>query len=185
MPSLRRPGLLVAFLLIAGCKSLDVPVIAIPDGSEVFVMAPTLLNYHFVDSSVTPRLELTWLPGEPYAGNNCIALKAATPTDTTGTFVFVFNGPNVGRMFRNLAGVTDTVKGIFRSGHEGSHGTYAVTSSGQLKLFWADATAGRSYFAPEASIRLAGDTIASDVLRTASGDSVTTEWHVRWLRGTC
>lgn len=185
MPSLRRPALLAALLLAAACKSLDVPVIAIPDGSEVFVMDPTLLNYHFVDSSAVSRLELTWLPKEPYAGDNCIALKATAPTDTTGTFVFVHNGPNVGRMLRNTAGVTDTVQGIFLSGHEGTHGTYAVTSSGQLKLFWVDASAARSFFEPAASIRLAGDTVASDVLQKASGDSVSTEWHVRWLRGTC
>jgi hypothetical protein len=178
----------VAGLSIAGltaCGSLGVDVIPIPEGSEVFVLEPTLLNYHFVDTSGAARLELTWLPTEPYAGYTCLALKPTTPTDTTGSFVHAVVGQNVGRQLRNNNGFVDTTAAIFLSGQEGTHGTFVVNSAGVLKLNWADGGAARSFFDPSAVIRLSGDTIASDVQRSASGDSVTVEWHVRWLRGTC
>jgi hypothetical protein len=183
-PRLRIAGFALA-LTLGACKSLDVPVVTIPEGSDVFVMEPSLLNYHFVDSSGASRLVLDWLPKEPYAGTNCLALLPGTPGDTTGTFVFAILGANVGRQLRDDHGVMDTTAAIFLSGHEGTHGTYAVHSNGSLKLNWADAEPGRSFFDASASMRLSGDTIASDILTKASGDSVSAEWHVRWLRGTC
>jgi hypothetical protein len=185
-PILRVAGVALG-LAVAACKSIDlhVPVVEIPPGSDMFVMDPGLLNYHFIDSSGSAKLELTWLPLEPYAGSNCLALLPSGPGDTVGTFVFGVFGANVGRQLRIDHGTMDTTAAIFLSGHEGTHGSYVAHSNGSLNLNWADASPGRSFFDAAAAIRLHGDTIASDIFTKASGDSVSAEWHVRWLRGTC
>lgn len=178
-------GLIVATLGLAACRGLgDPPVAPIPVGFDVFEIEPSLLFYDFVDSTLVPSIRLQWIPQGPYVGTNCFALSPRTGADTTGTFVFVYRGRNVGSLMRttnnNISDV-DTVGGAFLSGVEGTGGSYAVTSSGGLNLTWNDGVLAR-FFDPAATIRMVGDTIFSDVHLTSRGDSVTVDWSVRWSR---
>lgn len=187
---MRRPAFLAAAViagLVSCTNDLGVPVVEIPEGSDQFSLAPSLLNYELVDSSSIQKIKLTWLPLEPFAGSNCIALSPTTPAQDAGTFVFARFGANIGRMQQIvLPADTDTVLGILLSGHEGTHGTYTISPSGAMTLNWADAQADqRSYFDPAATIRILGDTIFSDIQKSDHGDSAHVEWHVRWLRGVC
>ena len=182
-----RRALLPCLLIgLAACRAIDTSqhVIVIPDSAIVYRFEHTLLGYTYVDTTTGFDLHLLWLSGEPYAGVNCIALSPHTPTDTVGTFVFVFQGLNEGRILRTDHSVQDTIAGIFLRGDEGTHGTFALQSSGVLKLNWADGVRSR-YFDPKAIIRLSNDTIFSDVVRTSNADSVADSWKVRWVRGTC
>src|SRR5437868_3745495 len=109
---MRRLATLFALLLLADCKSLDVPVAVIPEGALVYRVEPTILTYLLTDTTHLTDLHLRWItdappPQMPLAGWNCIALSPSTPTDTTGTFVFAFVGPNIGRLERTDVGADE------------------------------------------------------------------------------
>lgn len=186
---LMMAGLSIAGLTACGDIGLDQfddTPFPIPAGSIVYTFKSTLLRYNRLDSSIVPVEELTWLPTEPFSGFNCIGLLPGASGDSSGTFAFSHGGLNVGRMLRRLGTTTDTVAGLLLTGFEGNHGTYLIQPSGSLSLVFADAQTGsRQFFGPDAVIRLAGDTIASDVNVSASGGLETLLWSVRWLRGTC
>ena len=181
---MRRIVTVCAILAVCACNKFDTTQPTIPDGAIVYRFAPTLLRYTGVDTTHNFDLHLTWLPLEPFFGWTCIALSPRTPTDTIGNFVFVILGANTGRVERIDHGLTDTTAGIFIPDSLGNRGTFAVTSTGQLKLFWTTGVPKR-YFDPAASIRLANDTIFSDVVRKSNADSVQDNWQVRWVRGDC
>lgn len=175
----------IAILLALGaCKPLDQPVVDIPPGSDVFRLDPSLLAYSYVDTSTGLDYRLQWLAGEPFAGHNCIGLLPRSASDTIGTFVFVFSGANQGLLERYQSGVVDTTVGSLLFGNEGTHGSYALSSTGTLNLIWADGTRSR-FFDPSAVIRLSGDTIYSDVDLRFKGDSLRIRWAVRWRRNAC
>jgi hypothetical protein len=183
---MRRLATLFALLLLADCKSLDVPMVVIPDGALVYRIEPTLITYLFTDTTHLTDVHLRWItdappPQMPLAGWNCIALSPNTPTDTTGSFVFAFVGPNIGRLEQTVQGVTDSINGYLLRGDQGTGGNFVVHSSGQLTLNWHDGTRSR-FFDPAASIRLANDTIFSDADLRDRGDSVRAQWKIRWVR---
>src|SRR5690348_246144 len=107
MGRLRQIAAGTAILVLAACKSLDVPVTPIPEGSVQFVFDPSKLFYDFYDSTSNNRLRLIYLNDQPYAGTNCIALVPSAATDTVGEFVFASVGQNIGRLLREDHGFID------------------------------------------------------------------------------
>ena len=153
----------------------------IPAGAVIYKIAPQLLADEFSDVSGGQNFGLTWLSSMGFVGYNCFGFTPTTPTDTTGTFVFGWAGPNSGTLERRNNGVTDTIPGYFIDNLvPGKHGTYVVDSSGKLTLTWSDGNRNR-YFAPTASLRLYGDTVESIVDLRAKADSVRDQWHVYWI----
>lgn len=184
MRAFRLP-VVAAFLLAAGCGSIadgsGSPTI--PDGSTIFKLEPALLQYHYVDTSGINNVTLTWLPSQGFVGYNCLAFKPNTPTDTTGTFVFAWNGQNTGRVQRESPGILDTLQAFFfppTASPLGTHGTYVTDSSGKVKLTWADGVRSR-YFQDAADIRFSGDSVISKVDVKAVGDSIHEQWTVYWI----
>lgn len=181
--AIRRVALpLLAFALTAACGSLDLPApVNIPDGAAIYRIEPTLVSDEYIDTTAGRNVGLTWLSGQGFDGYNCFGFSPTTPTDTTGSFVFGWAGPNTGTLERRTSGVIDTTVGYFISSQApGTHGTYVVGSSGTLTLNWADGVRNR-YFAPSAVIRLVGDTVESRADLRARGDSVRDQWHVYWI----
>ena len=184
----------VAAVLTLGCEpsipidfphAQEIP----PDAAYIYVIDPSLLTYEFVDSTQEGGfVRLRWLqpdPVRPFSGYNCIALSPRTPTDTmTGRFVFVARGPNTGFLERETVEFTDTIAGYFLTGLDGSYGRYVRDGQGNLQLTWLNGEQHR-YFDPSAAIRVQGNYIISDVLLTASADSVTERWGVAWVASSC
>jgi hypothetical protein len=173
-------------LCLGACRTLnlDSGTVEIPPGYDVFRLQPKLLVYSFVDTTHGMDLHLKWLPDSAYIGFTCIGLSPRTVPDTTGSFVFSFTGLNIGVLQKVDHGDTNLQAGVFLRGDEGSRGTYAITSTGALNLFWSNGVRSR-YFDNAAVIRMTGDTIFSDVVRRSNADSVQDAWHVAWLRGDC
>lgn len=166
----------------AGCISpSESDQVNIPDGSVIYEINPLLLQDEYIDTThAAGSFALTWLTSQGFIGYNCFGLKPTTPTDTTGTFVFGWAGPNTGRLERRNNGTIDTVAGYFiDQSPPGTHGTYVVDATGKLTLTFANGTRNR-YFAPNAVIRLYGDTIESRADIRVQGDSVRDLWHVYW-----
>jgi len=177
---------LLAFAIVAACSSLEGPKqVEIPEGAFIYKFAPGLLTYEGVDSTLGGHFEFTWLSGEAFFGANCLAFLPTTPTDSTGSFVFAWSGQNIGRVERRSNGVPlDTVTGYFMATDPpGTHGSYAVSSTGALTLNWADGARNR-YFAPTASLRLVTDTVEAFADIKARGDSIRDQWHVYWVAST-
>jgi hypothetical protein len=186
MTRISRVATALVVLGLGACKSLEVPSVQIPDGSIQYVFSPTSLFYDYIDTTAGIKLHLTYLPQQPYAGTNCIALSPNNGTDTVGSFVFAFRGANNGGVLRVDHGSIDTTTFILLTGQEGNHGSYVLHSNGTLNMTWADWPPHRSrFFVDSAQIRIIGDSIASDVVNEEFADSVHAIWHVRWVRGTC
>lgn len=175
---------IAAAVFLAGCDTGAPSDPGLPDSLVAYRLAPTMLRYSFVDTSAGMSLELTWLPTLPFYGYNCLGFYPEPPADTSGTFVFYFNGANSGSLQRIWAGVTDTTSGYLLTGLEGSGGTYAVDASNRLTLTWSDGTQAR-YFHPSAVLRFTGDTLWSDADLHSHGDSTRAQWHVAWVVGAC
>lgn len=180
--AVRRVALPFAGLaLAAACVSpSESDQVNIPDGAIIYKIAPQLLSDEFSDISAGQNYGLTWLSSQGFIGYNCFGFSPTTPTDTTGTFVFGRAGPNTGRLERRNNGTTDTVPGYFIDTQEpGTHGTYVVDATGKLTLNWTNGARSR-YFAPNAVIRLYGDTVEAFADIRAKADSVRDQWHVYW-----
>jgi hypothetical protein len=159
--------------------------IPIPSNARVYTMVDSILSYHYVDSTHGSSAELWWEPQRGFEGFNCIGLVPSSPTDTVGTFVFAFQGRNVGILRERVFLDTTFVTGFFLpSPNLGTHGSYVLDSAGHLKLTWADGTATQ-YFDPTADIQLHNDTITSRAELSARADSVHASWSVSWARSTC
>jgi hypothetical protein len=172
------------------CLTSDVTGPVFPSNANVYVFSVRtlpLLVYSYVDTATGANLRQSWLTDRGFAGAACIGLVPhAAVTDTFGTFIFGFNGPNYGEVQEINAGTTDTVvKSFAPLPDEGTHGNYVVdTTSGQLKLSWADG-AQTQYFDPKADIRLIHDTITSHAELSAIADSIHVTWRVTWARDVC
>ncbi|HEY2806837.1 MAG TPA: hypothetical protein VGI92_13340 [Gemmatimonadales bacterium] len=178
-----------AVLVLAACNHLDnqvsIPVINIPSGYVAYPFAPTLMTYSFVDTSTGTNLHLNWITQQNFLGINCFGLSPRANGDTTGSFVFQFAGANVGQLSRLQNGQLDSTIGYFLQGNEPTHGSYAVTSTGALKLTFADGSSDGRFLDASSVIKLVGDTIISDTDLKSNGDSVHAVWHVDWVKGVC
>ena len=185
MRNVRHLAIPLGLALMVGCATTEPTGLNIPANAIVYEIAPKKLKYDYVDTTVSSTpYTLHWLSDSTYTGFNCIGLVPRAAPDTTGTFVFVFSGTNTGYIKRLQNGTTDTTSAFFLPPlgfDQGTHGNYALDSSGKLKLFWADGTQSR-YFDPAAVIRLHNDTLTSDFSFKASGDSVQFSWQVNWVR---
>jgi hypothetical protein len=177
---------------LAACRSTDLeesfPLLEqIPDDATViYRIEPTLIGYHFRDTTAGQDLELRWvdIPQQPFAGYNCVAFSPLSPTDTVGTFVFVARGPNQGFVERMTPVVTDTVTGYFIGNGQGSRGSFVLDSQNRLTLTWANGTPQR-YFDPSAVLRISADSLISDADITQAADSIHATWHVVWTVNAC
>jgi hypothetical protein len=174
------------FAALAGCVGSAMTGPSVPDGSITYRIDPSSIQYHFTDIRVASGgdLELSWLPLLGFTGDNCVALLPRSATDTVGTFVFAYAGPNTGRIARRRGAITDTVPGYFlpaAGSDQGTHGSYAVGATGLLKLAWADGIQTQ-YFDPGAVLRLVNDTITATADLRFVADSVRYTWHVSWVR---
>lgn len=153
----------------------------------IYQLQPRLLTYYFRDTSSTSAgqqdITLEWLPDTTFAGWNCIGFVPRSATDTIGTFRFYASGANQGLMRQTSQGISDTIVGSFLTGFEGTHGTYAITSANQLRLFWADAAAEARFFRSAAVMTfIAPDTLRSVADVRIKADSVRTIFSVTWLQ---
>ena len=178
-------GVPIGLILVVGCGSSDLIGLNIPANAIIYEIVGKRLTYDYVDTtqSGNPYI-LHLLSDTTYTGFNCIGLVPRSSVDTTGTFVFRYQGTNTGLLRQTRNGTTDTTTFYFLppiNYDQGTHGNYALDSSGRLKLFWADGFQSR-YFDPSAIIRLHSDTITSDVTFKANGDSVKITWQANWVR---
>lgn len=187
-----RYALALAALAVApaACLTNDSSVPVFPSNANVYVFSVRtlpLLVYNFTDTASGTRLRQTWLTDRGFAGAACIGLVPhVAVTDTFGTFIFGYSGPNIGEVEESNNGTVDTVlKYFIPVPAEGTHGTWAHdTASGKVTLSWADGKPTQ-YFDPTADIRLIRDTLTTHAELSAFADSVHATWRVTWAHEIC
>jgi hypothetical protein len=172
------------------CLTNDSTVPVFPSNANVYVFSVRtlpLLVYAYVDTASGVNLHQRWLTDRGFAGAACLGLVPHTAvTDTFGTFIFGYTGPNIGEVEEHNNGTIDTVLKYFAPvPSEGTHGSYNLdTTSGRLKLSWADGTPTQ-YFDPSSDIRLIRDTITTHAELSAFADSIHATWRVTWAHEIC
>lgn len=181
----RRPLRAVAALALAAVVPLaacteppaepELPAHALP-----YLFYYPELRYEFVDSTPNNSYRLDWVGGSAstFQGYNCVILIPRTPGDTIGEVIFRIRGANQGRLVITNAGGADSANAFFLAQDFPTRGRFVVTTAGALTIIWDDGQPSR-YFAPEAILRIAQDTLYSDVRHDFTNGFVT--WHVAWV----
>ncbi len=180
---MKRLVALAAAVLGAACTESAAPEPEFPDHAAHFFFLYPNLVYTYVDSTPNANYRLDWAPGlsgdTTFLGYNCVIFVPRTPTDTIGEVHFRVRGNNQGRQqLTNTAGA-DSVDAFFLALDYPTRGRFVVNTAGSVSLNWDNGTPSR-YFAPDATLRIANDTLYSDVTHTFTNGYVT--WHVEWLR---
>jgi len=182
---MRRCAVTLAALL-AGCLgATETKSPVIPDGTPVYRIDESQLFYAFRDTSAGRDIILSWLNTPtvaPLLGYNCLGMLPDGLGDSTGTFIFAWNGPNTGFVERWIGTTADTAVAYFfppEGSDQGTEGSYVVNSAGELTLNWANGIQSR-YFQPGAILTFRTDTIVSVVDVLSRGDSIREQWRVVW-----
>ncbi len=153
----------------------------IPAHAVLYLFYYPELRYEFVDSTPNNSYRLDWVGGSAstFQGYNCVILIPRVPGDTIGEVIFRVSGVNQARLqITNATGV-DSANAFFLAQNFPTRGRFVVTTAGAVTIIWDDGTPSR-YFAPEATMRIAQDTLYSDVTQNFTNGFVT--WHVAWVQ---
>ena len=180
--------LIAAFAATPACSLKDLGP-QIPANAIVYVFGqktfPSMV-YTYTDTVAGIRLFQRVLTDRGYAGIACLGLVPhAAVTDTFGTFVVQFIGPNTAQVWDSLNGIVDTLQKVFAPQGLGRQGSFVHdTASGKLLLSWNDGIPTQ-YFDPKSDLRLVHDTLTIHAELSASADSLHVTWRMTWPRDIC
>ncbi len=181
---LRGPLLATAVLAAALSACTEPPAEPeIPAHAVLYLFYYPELRYEFVDSTPNNSYRLDWVGGSAsgFQGYNCVIMIPRAAGDTIGDVMFRVRGANQARLqITNAAGV-DSANAFFLAQGFPTRGRFVVTTAGAVSIIWDDGMPSR-YFAPEATLRIAQDTLYSDVTHNFTNGFVT--WHVAWVQST-
>jgi hypothetical protein len=184
-----RAFLVAACVALPAACSLGDNGPSIPDNAIVYVFSNRTLSsfvYAYTDTASGIKLHQQVIDSLGYAGALCLGLSPhAAVTDTFGTFVFAYNGPNVAEVYESLNGTVDTLVKVFQIPGMGTHGSYTLdTTSGKLALKWTDGVPSQ-YFDPSSDLRLLRDTLKIHAELSAFADSIHATWRMTWPHDVC
>ena len=165
-----------------------------------FGIAPKTIQYHFIDVrrdaevSGVDTFKVDWDTTQVYPGVACLRFQTTDSVhiNASGRFQFIVSGTNgaYARQHRHFYGTNSAVDDsvvtyVFKSGCDGTGGTYVRNADSTIALTWSDGTSSLT-LSSSAIHQLVADTLIwSSVAVSTHADSLRGSWRFAWRRMYC